>query len=281
MVHLIRNCIDHGIEKPPAREQAGKQRRGSIRLSSFHSGASVLISVEDDGGGLNREKILKKSVERGMVPKNAELTDNEVFQLIFAAGLSTAENVTTVSGRGVGMDVVKKEIDSLGGIISVNSKEGAFTKISLQIPLTLAIIEGLLVEIAAEHYVFPLSAVLECIELTKDSRGTHSKRRIINNRGEILPYIRLREVFNKKGDLPDIEQIVVVNALEGKIGFVVDRVIGDYQTVIKNLGRMYRNLEGISGATILGDGSVALILDVQKLALHVNREKDIYPGAVK
>ncbi len=274
LVHLIRNCLDHGIESPAARVRAGKPQKGLVKLSAIHSGASVHISVQDDGGGLNKERILKKAIDRGLVQRGTELSEQEIFQLIFAAGLSTSENVTTVSGRGVGMDVVKKEIDGLGGSVTVASKEGAFTKITLRIPLTLAIIEGLLVEIGKENFVFPLSSVEECIELTADMRKEKGNKKIINNRGELLPYIRLRELFGVDGELPAIEQIVVVNALDSKIGFVVDNVIGDYQTVIKNMGRMYRGLEGISGATILGDGSVALILDVQKLsAISARREE--------
>ena len=273
LVHLIRNCIDHGIEMPAVREKAGKLKKGTVKLSAVHSGASVHISVQDDGGGLNKDKILKKAIDRGIVQRGAELSEQDIFQLIFAAGLSTAENVTTVSGRGVGMDVVKKEIASLGGSVNIESKEGSFTKITLRIPLTLAIIEGLLVEIGKDNFVFPLSTVEECIELTSDNRKERGNRKIINNRGELLPYIRLRELFGVSGDLPGIEQIVVVNVSDEKIGFVVDNVIGDYQTVIKNLGRMYRGLDGISGATILGDGSVALILDVQKLA-YVSARKE-------
>ena len=265
LVHLIRNCIDHGIETPAAREAAGKPRSGVVHLKAEHSGASVLITITDDGKGLNREAILEKAVDKGLVASGSELSDEEIYQLIFAPGFSTAQNVTQVSGRGVGMDVVRKEIDALGGSVSVSSEAGKGTTLTLAIPLTLAIIDGLLVEVGDEHYVFPLAAVSECLELTSETRNQQNGRRILNNRGEVLPFVRLRELFAMDNDLPPIEQIVVIESPSGKIGFVVDQVVGDLQTVIKNLGKLYRDLEGISGATILGDGSVALILDVMRL----------------
>ena len=264
LIHIIRNCIDHGIEEPETRKKAGKISTGTITLAAEHAGAFVHISIADDGGGLNKDKILKKAESREIISPGAQLTDEEIFHLIFAPGFSTASQVTNVSGRGVGMDVVKKAIEGLGGAVSVESKVDKYTKITLKIPLTLAIIEGLLVEVSGEHYVFPLATVEECIEHQKETDERDGKN-IISNRGEILPYVRLRELFNIETDHQDIEQIVVVNSNDSRVGFVVDRVIGDYQTVIKNLGKMYRNIRGISGATILGDGSVALILDVNKL----------------
>ncbi|MFP4431854.1 MAG: chemotaxis protein CheA, partial [Spirochaetaceae bacterium] len=265
LVHLIRNSIDHGIETPTAREAAGKPRSGVVLLKAEHSGASVVITIQDDGKGLNKESIFRKAVDKGLVTPGTELTDEDVYQLIFAPGFSTAENVTQVSGRGVGMDVVRKEIDSLGGTVTVKSETGRGTTLTLAIPLTLAIIDGLLVRVGEEHFVFPLGSVSECLELTTESRDKQNGQRILNNRGEVLPFVRLRELFVMDNELPPIEQIVVVESPSGKIGFVVDQVIGDFQTVIKNLGKLYRDLEGISGATILGDGSVALILDVTRL----------------
>ncbi|MFP4372805.1 MAG: chemotaxis protein CheW [Spirochaetaceae bacterium] len=266
LVHIIRNAIDHGIETPEIREAAGKPRTGTVSLTAAHAGAEVLISVVDDGAGLNREGILAKARSKGIIREDEELSDEDVYQLLFAPGFSTAENVTTVSGRGVGMDVVKKELDNLGGTVRIETRPGAGTTFMLSIPLTLAIIDGLLVRIGDQHYVFPLSAVGECIELTQEMREEQGGARIINNRGEILPYVRLREVFGIDGTCEGIEQVVVANSQHGTVGFVVDTVIGDFQTVIKNLGRLYRDLEGISGATILGDGTVALILDLQRLA---------------
>jgi len=202
------------------------------------------------------------------------MTDQEMFQLIFAPGFSTAQVVTSVSGRGVGMDVVKREIDSLGGSVSVSSSKGKGSKISLRIPLTLAIIEGLLIRVGSEHFVIPLSSVDGCIELKRgEGLSEREGRRILNYRNEILPYIGIRELYEVPGDAPAIEQIVVVNAQEARVGFVVDEVVGDYQTVIKPLGRMFKSAEGISGATILGDGTVALIVDVNRLSLSAQREE--------
>lgn len=265
LVHIIRNAIDHGVELPDERAAAGKPRGGTVRLSAEHAGAAVLISVADDGAGLDRDAILEKARSKGLVRGDEEMSDEEVYQLLFAPGFSTADSVTTVSGRGVGMDVVKKEIDNLGGQVKIETTPGEGTVFRLSIPLTLAIIDGLLVRVAGQHYVFPLSSVGECVELTADMRQDHGGR-IINNRGEILPYVRLREVFGIDGTTDGIEQVVVAHSQQGDIGFVVDTVVGDFQTVIKNLGKLYRDLEGISGATILGDGTVALILDLQRLS---------------
>ncbi len=273
LIHLIRNCIDHGIETPDVRAKAGKNETGTIKLSALHSGASVIITVEDDGTGLNRKAILSKAVQRGIVGPDDELSDEELCGLIFAPGFSTAQKVTSVSGRGVGMDVVKKEIESLGGFVTVKSEEGKNTRVILSIPLTLAIIEGFLVKVGSDFYVLPLSSVEACIELTQEERAQHKGRRIINFRNEILSYVRLRDVFEIEGDEREIEQIVVVRSLDMRVGFVVDQVIGDYQTVIKSLGRIYKDVEGVSGATILGDGTVALILDINKLADIAHREE--------
>jgi two-component system chemotaxis sensor kinase CheA len=275
LVHLIRNSLDHGVETPEQRRAAGKPEAGTIRLSAEHSGASVIISVEDDGAGIDPERVRQRAVAKGLLAADAELPESELFQLLFAPGFSTAESVTNVSGRGVGMDVVKKEIDSLGGSVSVESSPGRGSKMMLKIPLTLAIIEGLLVRIGDEHFVLPLSAVEECVELSNGARKEAGKQRILNIRGEVLPYVRLRDLFEIDGEHPEIEQIVIVKAYEGRVGFVVDTVIGDHQTVIKPLGRMYKDVEGLSGATILGDGSVALILDVQRLTrVAVDEDRD-------
>jgi two-component system, chemotaxis family, sensor kinase CheA len=265
LVHIIRNSVDHGVESPELRESLGKPRQGMINLSAKHSGAYVLVEITDDGAGLDRERIKAKAVEKGLIGPDQEMSDKDLYALIFAAGFSTAKNVTNVSGRGVGMDVVKKTIDSLRGSIDIQSEIGVGTTISLKLPLTLAIIEGLLVEIGTHHFVLPLSAVEECVELTReDVQKTHG-RHMANVRGTLIPYMRLREEFGMPGMLPDLEQIVITEIDRTKVGFVVDHVIGQHQTVIKTLGRAYRNVEGISGATILGDGSVALIIDVARL----------------
>ena len=270
LVHIIRNSVDHGIEKPEEREQKGKPRRGTISLSALHSGAYVLIRVSDDGAGMNRERIYAKAVEKGLLSETiplGSLSDQDIFQLVFAPGFSTATNVTSVSGRGVGMDVVKRQIDSLGGSVLVESSPGKGTNITLKIPLTLAIIDGLLVRVANELYVIPLSVVDGCVEIQRDALQLQQKSRsILTYRQRVLPFVALRDLFKVPGEKPAIEQIVVVNAMDTPIGFVVDQVIGDYQTVIKPLGLLFKKNDGISGATILGDGTVALIVDVNHLA---------------
>ncbi len=271
LVHLIRNSLDHGIETPEARVAAGKPRQGVIRLSALHSGAHVLIRISDDGAGLDRGAIRAKAVEMGMIAEHAELPDRDLFALTFAPGFSTAGKVTSVSGRGVGLDVVKKTIEVLRGTIEVSSRKGAGTTITLKLPLTLAIIDGLLVRIGGQHFVLPLSFVKECVELAGNGNG--NGRRLANVRGEIVPYIRLREQFGIEGERPAIEQIVITEASGNRVGFVVDQVIGDNQTVIKNLGKVYQNVDGLSGATILGNGTVALILDVPKLVQLAEREE--------
>jgi len=273
LVHIIRNSIDHGIEHPAERMAAGKPKKGTIHLSAIHSGAHVLIRVQDDGSGLDAAAIRAKAVEKGLIPADAELTEQDVWQLIVAPGFSTAKQVTGVSGRGVGMDVVKRAIDALRGTLEISSKQGAGTTITLRLPLTLAIIDGFLTQIGGEDFIFPLSLVDECVELTSDNAFYKGGRHLIDVRGHIVPFIRLREQFAINGDAPHIEQIVIVRVEGRRVGFVVDHVIGGHQTVIKNLGSFYKDVEGISGATILGDGTVALILDVPNLVKTVEVEE--------
>jgi len=269
LVHLIRNSIDHGIEKPWEREKTGKKRAGTIHLSAIHSGAYVLIQVRDDGAGLDTGKLLDKAVKRGIIPTGTIPTEKEIFKLIFAPGFSTAKELTGVSGRGVGMDVVKRAIEGLGGTIDIESTMGTGTLITLKIPLTLAIIEGLLVRIGNEHYIIPLASVEECIEMkmTEADRGRETSQ--INIRGNLIPYLNLRKIFSINGQTSDIDHIVIINSENKKTGLLVDEVVGEQQTVVKNLGLVYRDVEGISGATILGDGTVALILDTLKLVQTV------------
>ncbi|MEW6419551.1 MAG: chemotaxis protein CheA [Nitrospirota bacterium] len=273
MVHLIRNSIDHGIESPKIRESAGKPRKGTVHLSAVHSGANVLIQIKDDGAGMDPDAIRAKAVEKGLITPDVEMSEKEIFSLIFAPGFSTAKTVTNVSGRGVGLDVVKRAIDALRGSIDISSQKDIGTTITLKLPLTLAIIEGLLVKIGAEYFVLPLSAVEECVELTHEDVVKAHGRHLANVRGQIVPYIRLREQFKINGERPAIEQIVIVGVEGQRGGFVVDNVIGEHQTVIKNLGGMYKNTKGISGATILGDGTVALILDIPKLVESVEQKE--------
>ena len=278
LMHLIRNSIDHGIEQPEAREAAGKPRTGTVCLSAGHSGAYVVIQIADDGAGLDRKAIIEKAAEKGLVSREDELTDREVYELIFSPGFSTSGRVTGISGRGVGMDVVRQNISCLRGTIDISSLPGRGTTITLQIPLTLAIIDGLLVKIRNGFYVLPLSVVRECVELTAAGRQKMHGKHLADVRGELVPYIYLREQFGISGTGPAIEQIVVCEIEGRNVGFVVDHVVGGHQTVIKNLGNMYRDIEGLSGATILGDGTVALILDPLRLAQSAAPEESA-PGA--
>ena len=272
LVHLLRNSIDHGIEQPGEREANGKPRAGMIFLSAEHSGGEVLIRITDDGRGMGAEAIREKAIERGLIAKDAELTKKELLKLIFEPGFSTAKEVTNVSGRGVGMDVVKRAIDSLRGTIDIDSKSGKGTTITIRLPLTLAIIDGLQVQVEDEFYVIPLSLVEECVELSQNDVDEESGQRILHLRGEIVPYIHLRDWFAVEGDNPLIEQIVITGVEGSRVGIVVDTVIGEHQTVIKSLSRVYKDVEGISGATIKGDGSIALILDIPSLVRRVIAE---------
>ena len=272
LVHLIRNSIDHGVELPEARLAAGKPRFGTVHLAAVHSGDSVIITIKDDGAGLDKEAIRAKAIEKGVISASAELSEKELFALIFAPGFSTAKTVSSISGRGVGMDVVKRAIEALRGSIEIASVRGEGTRIMVRIPLTLAIIESLLVKIGKDFFMLPLSLVDECVELTREDVARAHGRNLAHVRERLVPYIPLRERFRIPGELPEIEQIVITQVNGVRVGFVVDQVLGEHQTVIKSLGRAYKNAEGISGATILGDGSVALILDVPQLVQSVEAE---------
>jgi two-component system chemotaxis sensor kinase CheA len=274
LVHLIRNSIDHGLESPEKRVAAGKSSQGSIRLAARHTGDKVLISISDDGAGLDRARIQARAEEHGLIPPGAKLSDSELFQLIFQPGFSTAKQVTNLSGRGVGMDVVKRTMDALRGSIDIASTPGSGTEITLRLPLTLAIIDGLLVRVGQGRYVIPLSAVEECVELPPEEEMRASGRNFLNIRGELVPFLRLREIFNAKNAPDRYQKVVVVSANEMRVGLVVDQVIGDHQTVIKSLSKLHAGVGTFSGATILGDGSVALILEIAHLvARGQSREK--------
>jgi two-component system chemotaxis sensor kinase CheA len=273
LIHLIRNAIDHGIEPPSIREGVGKDPTGTISLKASHSGADVVIQISDDGAGLDEHAIRTKAIEKGLIAPDAEISKHDLLNLIFAPGFSTAKKVTDVSGRGVGMDVVKRSIDMLRGVIEVESHKGTGTTISLRIPLTLAIIEGLLVRLGSDFYVLPLSSIDECVEITsKEIKEAHG-RNLVNVRKEMVPYVRLRQQFNIDGERPEREQVVIAMVNDIRVGFAVDSVIGEHQTVIKSLSRVYKNVRGISGATILGDGTVALILDMPRLIKDAEEEE--------
>ena len=265
LMHLIRNSMDHGIESPEIRVAAGKTRAATLQLSARHSGASVLIGVADDGGGINAEAVRQHGIEKGLITADAQLTESEIYSLILAPGFSTAKVITDISGRGVGMDVVRRSVEALRGTIDIASKPGAGTSVTLRLPLTLAIIDGLLVRVGVAFFVLPLATTLECIELTRQDIANANGKHIAHVRGEIIPYIRLREYFKIRSEPPEREQIMIAETDAGRYGFVVDQVIGDYQTVIKNLGCLYRHVNVVSGATILGNGTVALILDPHRL----------------
>ncbi|TXH39006.1 MAG: chemotaxis protein CheA [Rhodospirillaceae bacterium] len=265
LVHLIRNAIDHGLEPAQQRVENGKQSQGNIRLAARHTGDKVLISISDDGKGLDRNRIQAKAEENGLLAPGTKLSDSELFQIIFQPGFSTAQQVTNLSGRGVGMDVVKKTIDALRGTIDITSTPGAGTTITLRLPLTLAIIDGLLVRVGAGRYVIPLSAVEECVELPAEEDGRSRGRNFLNIRGDLVPFLRLRDLFNATQAPDPFQKVVIVSSGETRVGLVVDQVIGDHQTVIKSLSKLHAKVGTFSGATILGDGTVALILEIAHL----------------
>ena len=265
LIHIIRNAADHGLESAEARKAAGKEPVGHIRLVARHAGAEVLISVADDGKGLDAAKIRAKAEEQGLVAPGAVLTEAELHQLLFQPGFSTAKEVSALSGRGVGMDVVRRTIDGLRGSIDVASEPGKGSTFTLRLPLTLAIIEGLLVRVAETCYVVPLTAVEECVELSADADARSRGRSFLNIRGELVPFLRLRELFADAGDPDPHQKVVIVANAETRVGLVVDQIIGSHQIVIKSLSKLHADVPSFSGATILGDGAVALILDVPHL----------------
>jgi len=275
LVHLIRNSIDHGLESPEARKDAGKAAQGHIHLSARHTGDKVLISITDDGKGLDRARIRARAEENGLIQPGQEMSDSELFQVIFQPGFSTAQKVTNLSGRGVGMDVVKRTLDALRGSIDIASTTGKGTEITLRLPLTLAIIDGLLVRIGQGRYVIPLSAVEECVELPPVEESRVNGSNFLNIRGDLVPFLRLREMFNATTPPDKYQKVVVVSANEMRVGLVVDQVIGDHQTVIKSLSKLHKGVGTFSGATILGDGTVALILEIGHLVARGQRERNL------
>ncbi|WP_343730837.1 chemotaxis protein CheA [Duganella sp.] len=267
LTHLVRNSIDHGIEMPEVRRAAGKSDAGRLFLSASHQGGNIIIEVSDDGGGLNREKILAKAQQNGL-PLSENMSDAEVWQLIFAPGFSTAETVTDVSGRGVGMDVVKRNITAMGGVVDIRSAKGFGTTISISLPLTLAILDGMSIRVGDEIYILPLGFVIESLQpVPEDVKEISGKGRVIKVRGEYLPLVPLYQMFDIAPRFTDpCKGIVIIVETDGrKAGLFVDDLVGQQQVVVKNLESNYRKVAGISGATILGDGGVSLILDVAAL----------------
>jgi two-component system chemotaxis sensor kinase CheA len=271
LVHLLRNSIDHGIEPPERRVSAGKPRRGTIRLAAVHTGSDVVVSVSDDGRGLDRAAIRAKAAEKQLISPEASLSDKDLLNLILLPGFSTARDVSNVSGRGVGMDAVKRQIDAMRGSLLITSEPGQGSLFSLTLPLTLAIIEGLLVQVGKEQFIIPMAAVAENVELPRAQRLRNNGRNVTALRGELVPYIDLREEFRIAGQAPPIEKIVIVRHEDQRVGLVVDRVLGTHQTVIQSLGRFFRKIDVVSGATIMGDGGVALILDASAVVRFGDR----------
>ncbi|GGL11048.1 chemotaxis protein CheA [Caulobacter rhizosphaerae] len=265
LIHLIRNAADHGLETPEQRLAAGKPESGQVVLAARQSGAEVVITITDDGRGVDRARVRAKAEENGLIQPGQVLSDNELLQLIFAPGFSTAAAITNLSGRGVGMDVVKRTIEGLRGSIDLTSTPGQGSVVSLRIPLTLAIIDGLLVRVGTGRYVIPLASVEECVELSVEQDVRSTGRNLITLRDQLVPFIRLRQMF-ATGLEPDPHQkIVVVSTGQDRVGLVVDQILGDHQTVIKALSAFHAEVGAFSGATILGDGGVALILDIAHL----------------
>ncbi len=267
LVHILRNSVDHGLETPEDRRAAGKPETGTIELGARYSGAEVLITVRDDGRGLNAEKIREKAISKGLMSEKDELSNSEIYRMIFKPGFSTVDKVTELSGRGVGMDVVLRTIASLRGEIDLDSEPGHGTTLTLRLPLTLAIIDGMLIDVGGERYTIPLAAVEECVELPTLHTVGNGGSSYLNIRGELVPFLRLRHLFEIDGTPPEFQKVVVVSSAGGRIGLVVDRIIGNYQTVIKQLSQFHAELKFFSGATILGDGTVALILDATQLVV--------------
>ncbi len=257
LTHLVRNAMDHGIEPADMRAARGKPATGTVRLNAYHDSGSIVIEVSDDGGGLQRDKILAKAIERGLIEPGRNLSDGEIYGLVFEPGFSTAEQVTNLSGRGVGMDVVKRNITALRGSAEIKSEEGIGTTVTVRLPLTLAIIDGFLVGLGTSTFVVPLDMIEECLEFSAEPGHDYTSLR-----GQVLPLIRLREQFEIEGEAARRPNIVVVRHAGKKTGLVVDTLLGEFQTVIKPLGKVFSSLRGISGSTILGSGEVALILDV-------------------
>lgn len=283
LTHLVRNSIDHGIETPEARVAKGKKPEGNLTLSAQHLGGQIVIEVSDDGGGLSRERILKKAIAQGF-PVNENTPDEEVWQLIFAPGFSTAEKVTEISGRGVGMDVVRRNIQDMGGHIQLSSQAGKGTTTRIFLPLTLAILDGMTVQVGQEIFVLPLSHVTESLQPTAEQVHHISEtEQVLHVRGEYLPLVALHDVFSVDGAQTDLSRAiaVILQAEESRFALLVDHLVGQQQVVVKNLESNYRKIQGISAATILGDGSVALIVDVFALMRMTRGNRGVQMGAMK
>jgi two-component system chemotaxis sensor kinase CheA len=274
LMHLVRNAIDHGIETAAERQAAGKNPTGKLGLHAYHDSGHIVIEVKDDGRGLNRDKILAKAKERNLVSNDATMTDSEVYKLIFEPGFSTADQVTDISGRGVGMDVVRRNIESVRGHIDIDSQAGHGSTLSIRLPLTLAIIDGFLIKLGKSFYVIPLNVIEECTQMTASQAEANVPAGCIELHGEVFPVIDLVERFGEQAEPGQRQNVVVARFAGHKVGLVVNELLGEYQTVIKPLGRIFNRLSAISGATILGTGAVALILDVPALITQISNQRE-------
>lgn len=263
LMHILRNCLDHGVESAEERTKKGKSPKGKISLKAYYSGASVYIQVSDDGKGINLEKIKSKAIERGLIQHDSLMSDKEILELIYAPGFSTAEKITDVSGRGVGMDVVKRNIANLRGEISTETEIDKGSKFSIKLPLTLSIIDGLLVKIGKIFYIIPLSVVDKCYEVKRKDLDNFNKLIVFD--GHQIPFLDLREEFKVDENAPLVQHVIVVNNDDRKVGLGIDSIVGEYQAVVKPLGKHYKDQDYISGATILGDGTIALVLDSNRV----------------
>ncbi len=272
IMHLIRNSIDHGIESHEERIASGKPETGQITIKAEHLGSHVIISLIDDGKGLDSQKILEKALEKGLVSSSDTLTESDIFKLIFIPGFSTAEKTTNISGRGVGMDVVKRNIDAIRGEVFIESVKGIGTTTKMKLPINLAIIDGLLFTVGNELFVVNISTVSECLELTPEIKKAAGGQNILKLRDTLIPFVYLRSLLDIPGKSPEHQQIIIMNTHEQIIGFVVDSVQGKHQTVVKSTSRLFANVKDVTGATILGDGRIALILDANNLAKKVNEQ---------
>jgi two-component system, chemotaxis family, sensor kinase CheA len=270
LMHMIRNSVDHGLESPEVRRAAGKDPSGKIVLKAFHDSGSIVVEISDDGAGLDHERILWHARRQGIITEGVRLSESETHNLIFQPGFSTADTVSELSGRGVGLDVVRRNVNALSGVIQVASQKGQGTTFTIRLPLTLAIIDGFAVKVDTETYVIPLGSVHECLELPFEKHRSEEGG-VINLRGEALPYVRLRDLFGSRGPAPAREKIIVVEYQGGRAGLAADELLGEQQAVIKPLGRLFQRISGVSGSTILGNGRVALILDVPALCREAVR----------
>ncbi len=278
LMHMLRNSIDHGIETPQERKAVGKSPKGHVSLKTYPDAGTIVIEISDDGRGLPRDKILAKAITNGLVEENNNLSDKEIYNLIFAAGLSTAEKVSDISGRGVGMDVVKRNIEALRGTVEIDSKPNEGSLFTIRLPLTLAIIDGFLIQSGNTKYIIPLEMIQECIELDAHYKKEMDGNEFINLRDSMLPLLDVRSYLDEQETQSQRENIVVVRYGEYKVGMMVDELFGEFQTVIKPLGEVFNNVVGISGGTILGSGEVALIFDIPKLIEHKLREINSHGG---